>query len=140
MIQLGDLEGRWHVTREIMDHRANLAGQFKGEAIWSSPTEELIQNELTQTETGMLTYGAAPPMQATRRYLWRAQDPDLVVLFEDGRQFHTVPAAGVEAVHDCPPDTYRVRYWFESRDAFTTRWDVTGPRKDARLTTRFTRI
>ena len=134
MMRLPDLEGRWRVTREITDHRAGLTGQFTGEAVWSARNGGLIQ-----TETGVMTYGTAPPMQATRRYLWQMQGADLVVLFEDGRPFHTVPAIDEEAVHDCPPDTYRVRYWFEGVDAFTTQWDVTGPRKDMRLVTTFAR-
>lgn len=134
MMRLSDLEGRWRVTREITDHRAGLTGHFVGDAVWSTADDGLIQ-----TEAGVLTYGTAPPMQATRRYLWQGQGTDLAVLFEDGRPFHTVPAAGAEALHDCPPDIYRVRYWFDGTDAFTTQWDVTGPRKDTRLLTKFTR-
>lgn len=134
MMQLRDLEGRWRVSREITDHRAGLTGHFVGEAVWSAANDGLIQ-----AEAGVLTYGTAPAMQATRQYLWQAQGTDLAVLFEDGRPFHTVPAPGQEALHDCPPDTYRVRYWFDAPDAFTTRWDVTGPRKDTRLLTTFTR-
>ncbi len=62
------------------------------------------------------------------------------VFFDDGRPFHTVPAHGAEALHDCPPDTYRVRYTYDATDTFSTRWHVTGPRKDAVLRTQFTRL
>lgn len=134
MMELLHFEGRWSVVRGIKDQRAGLDGTFEGEAVWSADGDGLIQ-----TEAGVLHYGTAPPMQATRRYLWRAQGTDLKLFFDDGRPFHTVPVAGQEALHDCPPDTYRVRYSFDGPDAFTTVWHVTGPRKDAVLTTQFTR-
>lgn len=135
MIRLAELEGHWQITRTIEDRRADLTGAFEGEATWSPDAEGLIQ-----TEAGTLRYGNAAPMQATRRYLWRDQDGALRVFFEDGRAFHTVPLEGEEALHDCPPDTYKVRYSFPAPDRFTTRWHVTGPRKDAVLITQFTRM
>lgn len=135
MIGLDDLEGRWSVSRVIEDRRADLMGRFEGEAVWMPDANGLIQDE-----QGTLIYGTATPMQATRRYLWRAQGPDLLVFFDDGRSFHTVPAPGDDALHDCPPDTYRVRYSFGAKDAFLTQWHVTGPRKDAVLRTQFTRL
>lgn len=134
MIRLADLEGRWRVSRMIEDLRAGLKGQFEGEATWSPDADGLIQEE-----QGTLTFGTAPPMQATRRYLWRAEGAALSVLFDDGRAFHTVPQPGAEALHDCPPDTYRVRYTFEDTCKFSTRWHVMGPRKDVVLTTTFTK-
>lgn len=134
MMRLDDLIGPWTMARVIEDHRAGLIGHFDGEATWSPDEAGLIQ-----TEVGVLTYGAAAPMQATRRYLWRAQGIDLAVFFDDGRPFHLVPEEGCEALHDCPPDTYRVRYSFATKDAFSTVWNVTGPRKNATLTTHFTR-
>lgn len=135
MMRLADLEGRWQISRTIEDRRADLTGVFEGEATWSPDAEGLIQ-----TEVGTLRYGNATPMQATRRYLWREQDGALRVFFEDGHAFHTVPLEGEEALHDCPPDTYRVRYTVETRGRFATRWHVTGPRKDAVLQTRFTKV
>ncbi|GAB5445693.1 DUF6314 family protein [Gymnodinialimonas sp.] len=135
MKRLADLEGRWRVTREVDDRRAGLTGRFEGEAVWAPDAEGLIQ-----TEEGVLSYGTAPPMQATRRYLWREEGGALRVFFEDGRAFHTVPKAGQVALHDCPPDIYRVRYTFDSAEVFTTIWHVTGPRKDAVLTTHFTKV
>ncbi|UWQ97534.1 trigger factor [Rhodobacteraceae bacterium M385] len=129
------LKGRWQLSRVITDYRADLTGRFEGEAAWRP-----IEGGLEQVEQGVLRYGAAAPMQATRRYLWRSQGAELAVFFDDGRPFHTVPEEGKEALHDCPPDTYRVRYSFKGRDAFSTLWRVTGPRKDMLLDTTFTRI
>ncbi len=135
MIVLADLEGRWTLEREIEDRRAGLAGRFVGEAEWCADAAGLVQRE-----SGVLSYGSAAPMQATRRYLWRAQGADLAVFFDDGRAFHSVPESGEEALHDCPPDTYRVRYSFDLPQRFSTIWHVTGPRKDAVLRSTFTRV
>ena len=132
MIGLEELEGRWQVSRVIADARAGLEGRFEGEAVWTPDADGLVQEE-----RGVLRYGEAAPMQATRRYLWREAAGALNVFFEDGRAFHTVPTTGEEALHDCPPDSYRVRYTFENAMQFSTRWHVAGPRKDVVLTTEF---
>ncbi len=134
MITLQELEGLWRLSRVIEDARAGLTGGLEGQSLWSRGEGGLIQ-----TETGMLHYGNAAPMQATRRYLWRGEGGALQVFFDDGRPFHEVPQDGGEALHDCPPDTYRVTYRFGGPEAFTTRWHVTGPRKDAVITSTFTR-
>lgn len=139
MIGLDGLEGGWRVVRVINDIRAGLEGRFEGACTWVRDDDGMVQEE-----RGVLRYGTAAPMQASRTYLWREDDQGLHVFFADGRAFHTVPALGPaqakEALHDCSPDTYRVRYTFENARAFTTRWHVTGPRKDAVLVTKFTRI
>ncbi|WP_341861837.1 DUF6314 family protein [Gymnodinialimonas sp. 57CJ19] len=135
MIGLDALKGRWRLSRVITDYRADMTGRFEGEAMWRP-----FDDGLEQVEEGTLRYGAAAPMQATRRYLWRSEGADLAVFFDDGRPFHTVPKAAEEALHDCPPDTYRVRYTFADKDQFSTLWRVTGPRKDMLLDTTFTRI
>ncbi|MEX3014960.1 DUF6314 family protein [Gymnodinialimonas hymeniacidonis] len=135
MITLSDLEGRWHLSRVIEDARAGITGRLEGEAVWRPDADGLVQEEV-----GLLNYGDAPPMQASRRYLWRSRGGEIEVLFEDGRAFHTLPDAGAEAVHHCDPDLYRVTYDFALPGAFTQVWRVTGPRKDAVLASRFTRL
>ena len=79
-------------------------------------------------------------MQATRRYLWRAGGAGAIdVLFEDGRFFHSFdPDAPTPAApHDCPPDTYRVRYDFTGWPEWQAEWRVTGPDKDYTMLSRF---
>ena len=134
MISLSDLEGRWRLDRVIEDARTGVTGRLEGEALWRPDAAGLVQEE-----SGVLHYGDAPPMQATRCYLWRAAGDALEVFFEDGRPFHVVPQAGAEAVHHCDPDLYRVTYDFDLPKRFTQVWRVTGPRKDARIISRFTR-
>lgn len=133
MIALGDLEGRWTLSRRIEDHLAGLTGRLEGQSIWSRDDDGLVQEE-----SGLLHYGAAPPMQATRRYLWREEGGHLVVLFEDGRPFHAVGSAPV--THECAPDRYVVRYRFDSREQWQAEWRVTGPRKDATIFSRYSRL
>ncbi|MBF9030169.1 trigger factor [Rhodobacterales bacterium HKCCE3408] len=134
MITLADFAGRWRLRREIEDRRLGLDGRFEGLAEW-----EPEGAGLRQTETGVLHFGSAAPMRATRVYLWRWQAHRLVVLFEDGRPFHDFSPGEPEALHDCAPDTYRVRYDFTGWPAWESRWHVTGPRKDAVILSRFVR-
>lgn len=132
MITLDDLEGRWRLERRIEDRRAGVVGRFEGTCDWVPDGEGL-----RQVEEGLLHYGAATPMRASRVYLWRAVGEGLQVLFEDGRPFHRLRAGQVEDRHHCPPDIYDVRYDFSDWPRWVQDWTVTGPRKDATLTSRF---
>lgn len=133
MIDLADLQGRWHVQRRIDDRRAGLVGHFNGTAEWHPDAEGLVQ-----IETGVLTYGQAAPMQATRRYLWRRDGDGLQVFFDDGRPFHRLDAR-LSDCHDCPPDTYNVSYEMTDWPRWQQIWHVTGPRKDAVIVSTFSR-
>lgn len=136
MIRLQDLAGAWRLTREIEDQRFGLTGHLEGRALWLPDGEGLRQEE-----SGILRFGEAAPMQATRVYLWRQRAGRLVVLFEDGRPFHDFqPGEGAAAApHDCPPDRYHVTYDFADWPDWSSLWRVTGPRKDAVIISRFVR-
>ena len=58
--------------------------------------------------------GAAPVMQATRRYLWDFEGGLVIVRFADGRDFHSFAPAGQVAGtdHPCGDDHYTVVYDF----------------------------
>ena len=133
MIQLKDLEGHWTLSRQIDDRRAGLTGRFDGVANWRPDADGLVQEE-----TGHLHYGDAPPMQATRRYLWRQTPAGLAVFFDDGRPFHILTDT-LSAHHDCPPDVYDVTYRFTDWPDWQSQWVVTGPRKDAVIVSRYGR-
>jgi hypothetical protein len=132
VIGLDDLEGRWRLERIIDDRRAGLAGRLEGTCIFSPDAEGLVQEEV-----GVLSYGDAPPMQARRRYLWRAEGDGLAVFFEDGRPFHRIASGRLSDTHLCPPDTYEVAYLFDDWPAFSTTWCVSGPRKDLLIRSRY---
>lgn len=127
-IDLGAFEGNWTFQRDIQ-HEDGTGAQVSGTARFHPDAQGLIYDEL-----GQISLNGAAPLTATRRYLWR---PGLHVFFEDGRAFHTVPAPGQSATHDCPPDTYVVRYDFAEWPRWTTRWQVTGPRKSYVMTTAY---
>jgi hypothetical protein len=47
----------------------------------------------------------------------------------------------MDVVHVCTPDLYRGTFvTAPSEDEWTLRWQVTGPRKDYVMTTRYTRL
>lgn len=131
MIALSDLEGGWRLTRRIEDFRAGLVGTLEGTCHWL-PDEDGLRQE----EQGLLRFGQAAPMQATRVYLWRQDGADLVVFFEDGRPFHRL-SDRLSDRHLCDPDTYDVAYDMARWPDWTQSWRVTGPRKDARILSRF---
>ena len=132
MIALSDFEGRWRLTRRIEDFRSGQTGSLQGTSDWRPDGVGLRQEEV-----GVLVFGSAPPMQATRTYLWRQEGTGLAVLFQDGRPFHRLSAQGLSDRHLCDPDTYDVTYDFARWPDWTQEWRVTGPRKDARIFSRF---
>ena len=131
-ITLADLIGHWHLERVIEDQRAGMAGRFTGRCLWRAEGEGAWQEE-----DGMLHYGAAPPMRATRRYFWQQEGVRLAVFFDDGRPFHSISAEQVQDGHWCDPDMYHVAYDFSRWPEWQSEWRVKGPRKDAVITSRF---
>lgn len=127
---IGDFEGTWTLSRRIEDRLGRQAGRFEGRAVLAPGGDGLVYEE-----AGTLTLGAAAPMQATRRYLWRAEGGLIAVEFDDGRHFHAFDpnADRPEAHHDCAPDVYDVRYDFDNWPEWRAVWEVRGPRKDYRM-------
>ena len=136
MRAIGDFEGVWLLSRRIDDRRADAKGQFEGRAVLSRDGAGL-----TYDETGLLTFGAAAPLTATRRYLWRPDGGLVAVFFADGRPFHSFDPADTapEAHHPCAPDTYRVRYDFARWPEWSADWQVSGPRKEYRMRSSYRR-
>ena len=127
---LSDFEGVWMFDR-VVEHASGDRATVTGRATFTCDGAGLVQEEV-----GRMSLNGAPPLCATRRYLWRA---GLQVCFEDGRDFHTVPAEGGTAEHWCDPDHYTVQYEFGSWPDWTATWTVQGPNKDYRMVTRYTR-
>lgn len=134
-VTLADFLGTWVLSRRIEDLRLGLRGNFAGSAVFE-PSGSLV----LQREEGVLRFGDAPPMQATRRYLWDEADGRIVLQFEDGRPFHDFQADGSAlATHLCGADNYNVRYDFTEWPVWRSQWQVTGPRKDLILSSQFSR-
>ncbi len=135
-VDLAAFEGLWHLTRTIEDIRAGQGGSFLGTARFTP-----APSGLAYVEEGALTLGAAAPMTATRRYLWRAAGDAIEIDFEDGRFFHAFPAGqpSPAAEHFCDPDHYSVRYDFTRWPDWRAEWRVTGPRKEYRMSSAYRR-
>jgi hypothetical protein len=136
-MRLSSFAGAWALARDIEDVRAGRSGTLAGEARFTPAAEGLAY-----VETGTLAFPGTPPMQASRRHLWReGAAGGIDVLFEDGRFFHRFDPADPSpgALHDCGADRYRVRYDFSRWPEWRSEWRVSGPAKDYVLVSRFRR-
>lgn len=134
-MRLSAFEGTWTMSRSIDDALTGRPGRLDGVARFSPEADGLAC-----VETGLLTLSGRPAMTASRRYLWRDGGAGAIeVSFEDGRFFHRFDAdsAAPSALHDCPPDEYRVRYDFTRWPDWSAEWRVRGPRKDYAMVTRY---
>lgn len=136
--ELADFAGDWVIARQVEDRLAGQQAVFEGLARLTPDGAGLHWHE-----TGLLRLPGQPPVRAERRYLWRAAagtHGGIEVLFEDGRPFHAfVPGRQESARHDCAPDLYQVRYDFAGWPRWQAVWQVTGPRKDYVMTSRYAR-
>lgn len=133
---LAAFEGEWRIARLIDDRLGGQTGRFEGRALLRPDGAGLLYHE-----EGSLRLGEAPPLNATRRYLWRAEAGAVAVYFEDGRLFHRFDPAKDHpgADHACDPDSYRVRYDFGGWPDWRAVWTVRGPRKDYRMQSTYRR-
>ena len=130
--------GRWRLDRRIDDRLSGTTGRFEGEAVLRPDRPGLLRYD----EAGLLDLGGAPPMRATRTYLWRIGADVIDVLFADGRPFHHFDpvAGGAGTAHLCGADLYRVTYDLVSWPEWRAVWQVSGPRKDYSSASRYTRL
>lgn len=134
-MRLEAFAGDWEIDRDIEDVRAGRTGRFSGRARFTPAPDGLRYRE-----EGDLVLGDAPPMAATRDYLWRDAGAGVIeVLFSDGRPFHRFLPDETDPgdTHDCPPDLYRVRYSFARWPRWQAEWRVSGPRKDYAMLSRY---
>ena len=126
--------GRWSLSRQIDDRHSGGTGTLTGVADFTPEGDRLLYSE-----TGQLRIGDAPPMEATRRYIWRAAEDRIEVLFDDGRPFHffTASGQGEGTDHLCGADLYRVSYDFTNWPEWSAQWTVQGPRKDYVMMSRY---
>ncbi len=133
---LARLVGWWRVEREIDDRMAGELGRFVGEAVFTRTADGMRYHE-----SGELILPGRTPLRAERRSVWIDGGAFVEVRFADGRPFHRFDPrkSGAEAVHHCAPDLYRVRYILDDTETWEAIWDVTGPRKDYAMRTRYRR-
>jgi hypothetical protein len=126
-VQFIDFAGHWQLSRQITDALHGQDGRLEGRTAF-------VPNGrgLRYTETGQLTLISGAVMQATRSYLWDADNTGVVVRFDTGAPFHRFDLTGTTqgTSHLCGADMYLVTYDFTQWPAWTATWRVTGPRKN----------
>ena len=131
------LTGAWEIRRTLEDSLRGARGGFDGRAAFTPDTG----GGLAYREEGRLTLGGFETL-AHQSYRYGFPALSLAeVRFDDGRPFHELDlsAGHWEAEHLCAADLYRGRFRAEGPERWAVTWTVTGPRKDQRLESLFTR-
>ena len=125
------LEGQWRLSREVR-HAGGAVLRAEGRAVLAPDGAGLVE-----AESGRMAAADGGTAFAQRR-LWRVEDGRLVLRKGDGTPLCALTDG--EGVHDCPPDTYRIRLDLSGLPgAWSAEWRVAGPRKDYVMTTRYVR-
>ena len=131
---LSDFAGAWQLYKHIQQ-KDGAVFVFEGQAEFT-----YADSYLHYHESGMVSAPDGRTLQAARSYKWRQLDNGHIeVLFDDNRFFHTFSLAAPVAEHLCGADHYVVDYGFSGWPEWTSTWQVTGPRKDYTMFSRFTR-
>lgn len=131
------LEGVWRLDRSISDYRSGKTARFEGRALF-----EPSNRGLCYSETGKVFLDDSS-FAASRSYLFVfPEDRFAEVRFDDGNLFHDLDLSGGawSAEHFCSPDRYRGAFNAESREAWSSRWRIQGPRKDQEISTGYRRL
>jgi len=129
--------GSWALSRRIIDRRAGIVGRLSGHAQFK-PDE----TGLGYDESGVVSYGNHEGL-AHQSYHWDIHENGLAeVRFKDGRLFHQLDLTTGAAIvdHPCAADQYRGEFRVATQNRWVTLWQITGPRKDLILISRFRRV
>lgn len=131
-----DFAGVWTISRQITDMRILESGTLQGEAEFT-PTDAGLHYH----ERGTLVFAGGAPVLAERSYQWTFTEDAVHVAHGDGTPFHSFAlTGGPEATpHLCGEDMYRGVYSFVSFPDWRVTWSVTGPRKNYRSVTDYSR-
>jgi hypothetical protein len=128
------LTGRWRIEREL--HHGDARGRFDGVAEFTPNATGLVWDE-----TGELVFGGHSGT-AWRRLRVIPGPVGWEVRFADGRLFHPIDLSrsAFQVRHDCSPDLYLGRVEILAADAFDVTWIVTGPAKNQRIFSRYSKF
>lgn len=128
--------GAWRLTRRIRDRRAGEIGRLEGVALFVPEADGLRYDE-----RGEMRFGSYRG-EVAQSYLFALMDDAVAeVHYADGRFFHRLDlSSGIaDVTHECGADLYRGRYRVLGADCWALSWQVTGPRKDYLMSTRYER-
>ncbi|MGO1118095.1 DUF6314 family protein [Rhodovibrionaceae bacterium A322] len=131
------LAGDWRFTRQVEDDLHGASGHIIGQALWRRE-----QEGLAYSEQGVFQRPGQGDLPCSQSYLYHLPGPAVAeVCFPDGRYFHDLDlrSGSWRAEHLCVEDFYSGSFQVLSADSWRMVWQIKGPRKDARLTTLFTR-
>lgn len=140
---LDALLGQWQLSRVIEQEGATMQG--------TAQFTRAAPHVLDYTETGVLALRGGQTLRCVRRYRYTADEQSLVIAFRDGPdegktfvtlRFHddAVQSVVADDTHHCGNDIYSVRFRLQLPTSYATEIDVTGPRKNYRAVTRYTRL
>ena len=130
------LQGEWRLSRRIHDLRLALRGRFDGRASVTAATDSLLLKE-----TGRFAFGGhVSDASQNYRIVWEGAAAR--VFRADGSTFHDLDLSSgwARILHRCGDDLYRGRYRVTDDGHFIVAWRVTGPRKDYRMASLYSRI
>ncbi len=131
-------QGVWRLERILVDGRLGQGGSMEGTALFAPSGPQ----RLLYSESGILRFGDYQGT-AEHSYLYDFPAPGRAEITKhDGQRFHDLDLSRGRAsvTHDCGPDLYRGLYGVADQDEWWVEWQVTGPRKDQRITTRYRRL
>ncbi|MEM9280103.1 MAG: DUF6314 family protein [Pseudomonadota bacterium] len=131
------LVGEWSILRTVSS----------GEKLQGKLLLAFLDNSsYLVSETGELRMSDGNLISASRQWIWRYENGNLLIYFDEEppRLYHQmVPVlrAGAwhgQGDHDCPPDAYVGEYLF-SANKIIVKQDVMGPKKDYQIVSEYTR-
>lgn len=140
--QLAWFAGAWRFEREVTEGAA--VHQVRGTAEFTETTDRIAGStySLDFLESGELRMdGSDAAMPVQRRLTHHATPGGIEVRFAQGGHYLTLDLAGGECVaeHPCRADTYLITVTIDGPDAWTERWQVSGPTKNYSALTRYWR-
>lgn len=131
------LLGVWRLDRILVDGRLGQGGTMEGTALFAPSGRRLLYSE-----AGKLRFGGHVGT-AEQSYFYDFPQPGRAAITRhDGTPFVDLDltAGRTEVVHRCGDDLYRGTFGVSASAHWWVEWEVTGPRKDQRISTRYRRL
>jgi hypothetical protein len=131
------LGGRWQIDRKLLDRRRSVCGSILGVAEFAAAGSLLIHREWGRLSFG--NYSGAAEQRYDLEFIDTADRA--LVRFRDGRPFHFLDLSEgrTDVTHACGSDLYEGRFIAFDRRCWQSIWEISGPRKDQRIVTLYTR-